>query len=256
MNEKRFSPATRREAFLGLLPFLAFGIAIVIQLSDHLYNIRGHDFEIGVYALILVGMLAGWIRGFPLWSYSYLAWSLILAWSNSDIKVYGKHWGYQAWIPLGVVVLLALLWTRSLQPVIQFFRDIWDDWYRLTLVMFSLGAWAWAYMVYDENHHPYLTLFILASALAAAIGVWFFLRSTGLKGRLFPLVGSYVSMAIISGICYSTWDRHAYYGIPKVEVPWYQALRTSLLPFSFWFLVIFWPILLSLIRSALNRKQV
>lgn len=107
MNEESISPSTRWQAFLGMLPFLAFGVSSVIGKEDYTYHLRGHDAEMVVYTLALVGLLIGWIRGFPLWSYGYLGWSLVWAWSNTNIPIYGAKWEYRIWVPFAITVLIA-----------------------------------------------------------------------------------------------------------------------------------------------------
>jgi len=252
-QETYFSLSSRWQAFLGMLPFFAFGVARMIGIVDHIYNVRGHNVEMGVYSLALAGLLIGWVRGFPLWSYSYLGWSLLLAWANTNIRVYGVDWGYRIWIPFGITVLIALLWTRSLEPIKKFIQDSWNDWTRLSLMMYAMGAWV--FMIYDENHHPFLPGFVLASILVAVGGAWFFLRSTSLKGRVFSIMGSYISGSIISGISYATWDWHAYNGLPKPEEAWYQTLGMTMIGILFWLLILFWPALIAVIQRIFTRRM-
>ena len=150
-QNEHISPSTRWQALIGVLPFLAFGIVSMIGKMDHIYYIRGLYAEMAVYLLVLTGLLVGWIRGFPLWSYSYIGWSLLIAWWNTNARIYGVDWGYRIWIPFGITVLIALLWTRSLKPLKKMLNDIWNNWTRLSLAMFAMGAWI--FMVYDEPHH-------------------------------------------------------------------------------------------------------
>ena len=146
------SPATPWQAFVGALPFLAFGAASMIGKVDHIYHFRGYYADLGFYLLALVGLLIGWIRGFPLWSYSYLGWTLVFAWSWTNTSVAGFDLGYRAWIPLGIVIVIALLWTRSLEALKKMAGGIWNDLTRLSLAMYAFPAWA--ILIYDENHHP------------------------------------------------------------------------------------------------------
>ena len=83
---ERILPSTRRQALIGVLPFLAFGIASMIGKADPVFGIRGHDAEMAVYCLALFGLLIGWIRGFPLWSYGYLGWPLLIAWLKTSLR--------------------------------------------------------------------------------------------------------------------------------------------------------------------------
>jgi hypothetical protein len=252
MNEESISPSTRWQAFLGTLPFLAFGVSSMIGKVDPIYSLRGHDAEMVVYALALAGLLIGWIRGFPLWSYSYLGWSLVLAWANTNMKVNGTNWEYRVWVPLGVTVLIALLWTRSLQPIKKFFRDIGKDWTRLSLTMYALGAWV--SMIYDENHHPYLLAFMLASTLVAAGAAWFFLRSSSIRGRILTLVAGIMIAMIIDSICWATWDWHEYTGIPKQPTTWYKQVWNYIMILFFWGIILFWPFIAESIRRKTTHR--
>jgi len=44
-------------------------------------------------------------------------------------------WGWRAWIPVSVMVVIVLLITRSLRPLFKLFTNIWEDWTRLTFGM-------------------------------------------------------------------------------------------------------------------------
>ena len=247
------SPSTKWHAFIGALPFLAFGVSSMISNVDHLYNIRGHDIEMIVYAISLIGLLIGWIRGFPLWSYSYLGWSLLLALFNTNLRAYAVDWGYRVWIPFGLTVLIAILWTRSLAPIKKLLQDIWNDWTRLSLVMFAFVGFV--YLIYDENHHPNLLLFMAASTLAVAGGVWFFLRSSSLKGRVFSIVGGFIAAAIAGNICYATWDWYAYNGYPKPDEAWYEALGMLIIWTAFYLAILFWPVIIDISHRIIQKRQ-
>jgi hypothetical protein len=246
------SPSTRRQALIGALPVLAFGISRMISEVDH-PPIHGFDVEMVVYGLSLLGLLIGWIQGFPLWSYSYLGWSFLLAYFNTNWGYYGDP-DFQVWIPYGITVLIAILWTHSFTPIKKLFQDIWNDWTRLSLALFAFGGFVW--LIYDSNHHPQLLWFMLASTLAISAGVWFFLRSSSLKGRVFAIIGSFVGAWIISSICGATWDFHAYYGLTKKPTIWYRELRKYIGILSFYSAFLFWPALIALIHRLVSRRSV
>jgi hypothetical protein len=252
MNAEYISPSTRRQAFWGILPFLAFGISSMIDKMDHIYLLHRHSVEMTVYGLVLVGLLIGWIRGFPLWSYSYLGWSLLLAWSNTNISINGIRWGYQVWIPFGITTLIALLWTRSLTPLKKLLRDCWNDWTRLSLTMYTFIAFM--FLIYDENHHPYLMILMIVSTLATAAGAWFFLRSTTLKGRVASIFESFVAIAVIDWVSEATWDWRAYYGVAEVSVPWYLTFLRAVISLIFIAIILFWPAIVEIIHRRINHR--
>ena len=244
--------SSKWETFLGMLPFLAFGLASMLGKVPRPFH-DGYLF-LGFYLLALGGLLVGWVRGFPLWTISYLGWSLVFAWWWSDMHTYGfsifglsiLDWGWITWRPLAVTAIIALLWTRSLQPIKAFFTGIWQDWTRLSLALYTFLAFVW--LLYDENHHPYLLLFMLASTLSVSAGVWFFLSSDRVSGRVFSLLAGFVSLMIIGGICEATWDYRAYYSFPNVPDPWYLTIWRGVIIFSFYAVILLWPALLGWLR--------
>lgn len=119
--------------------------------------------------------------------------------------------------------------------------------------MFTLGALI--FLIYDENHHPQLLVFMLASTLAAAAGAWFFLRSSSVIGRVSSIIGSLIAAAIINGISNATWDWHAYYGYPKPDEAWYKTLGISIVGILFWILLPLWPAIIALIRREKTRQM-
>lgn len=251
MQDEYISPSTRWQALLGILPFLAFGISSLIGKVEHHYLFNPNVAEMAVYGLALVGLLIGWIRDFPLWSYSYLGWSLVLAWSNTNISIYGVRWDYQVWIPLGITVLAALIRTRSTQPLKKLFKDVWLDWTRLTFGLFAFGAFV--SLIFDENHNPYLLLWIALTTIIIATGVWLFLRSSNLIGRVLSIVVSFIASMVPGAISYLTWDWRAYYGLPKSDY-WYDNLGVSPILVLSWLLLLFSPALIVLIQRMTRRR--
>jgi hypothetical protein len=204
-REERLQPSSYTEAFLGVLPFIVCGV-ISILYEAKLPGIHIHIY-LWFYVLVLVGFGVGWVKGFPLWSYGYLGWSLVFAyfWAQSDtpmVRIFGhvitrgENWGWRIWIPLGLTALIALLWTRSLEPLKRFFAEAWRDWTRLSLGMYALVGFMLV-AIYDDNHHPYLLVFMAASTLLSGAGAWAFLRSTTVLGRVLSLAGSMIAGMVL-----------------------------------------------------------
>ena len=254
MHNEYISPSTKGQAFLGMLPFLAFGLSSMLSKVDDLFDFRTYYIYIAFYILALVGLLIGWIRDFPLWSYSSIGWTLVFAWWWTEMRTYGFDWGYRIWIPFGTTVLIALLWTRSLTPIKKILLESWNDWTRLSLAMYTFIAFM--FLIYDENHHPYLLAFMFISTLATAAGAWFFLRSSNLKGRITSIFGGFVAIAVIGGISEATWDWRAYYGIAEMLVPCYLTILRIVISLSFITLILFWPALIGLIQRIVNHRAV
>jgi hypothetical protein len=254
-------PATPVQAILAILPFLAFGTVSFLTKFSQPFN--GGYWFLGFYVLVLVGLLVGWIRHFPLWSYSYLGWTILFVWwwdgmVTNNLTIFGytfkynECWGWQTYLPLGIMILIALLWTRSWQPLKTLIRDIWRDWTRLSLGIFSFGAFV--LVVYDENHHPYLWAFMVATSLVIALAVWFMMRSRGTWQRAFSLGSGFILALILNNISYATWDWHAYYGYPKEPTLWYQEVLNFIFILGVWGVILFWPFVIKLINLTIRKR--
>jgi hypothetical protein len=239
-------PSTRWQAFIGTLPFLAFGVVSMVGKSDQVDGRLSIYIYLAFYLLALSGLLVSWLRGFPLWGYSYLGWVVLFTrwWSYGRIN--GIHLGYYIWSLLCLAVLIALLWTRSFGRVKELFRDVLNDWTRLSLAMYTFIAFV--YLIYDENHHPQLLLFMSASTLAIAAGAWFFLRSASLKGRVVSIVGGFLGGNIIDQVCNNTWDAGAYYGLPDVSTAWYMTVFRTLMVVFALSVILLWPAVIGIYR--------
>jgi hypothetical protein len=246
-------PSTRRQALIGTLPCLAFGFLTMIGEKDHGDPLAYYSLNLAFSLLLFSGLLIGWIREFPLWSYNYLGWSLFFLWIGSNGRIDRIPLAPPVRALFLIMVLIALIWTRSIKPINKLLGDIWNDWTRLSLVMFALVGFAWIAMAYDENHHPQLLWFILAATLLMSAGTWLFLRSTSMRGRILSLIGSFFVGDIISQICYATWDYRAYYGLPESTRTWYQSLGLYFRMRVFWLTILFWPVMIAAIRKVLLK---
>ena len=244
--------STRWQTLIGTLPFLAFGLVSMIGKLDQFNNTRVIFIYLAFYILALSGLLIGWKRGFPLWSYSYLGWSLLCGWWWAFVRIDGIYWGNLIWLLFGIVVYIALIWTRSLSPIQNFIRDVWNDWTRISLAMYTFVAFV--YLIYDENHHPYLLFFMLAATLAIAAGTWFFLRSVSLKGRIVSIWGGFIASNIIGQVCDNTWDAGAYYGLPEGSSPWYMTLFRMFMILSVFTVILLWPAAIGLYQRLINNR--
>ncbi len=246
-------PSTRWQALIGTLPFLGFGIVSMISKVDLVKNNQTIYIYLTFYILVLSGLLISWIQEFPLWSYSYLGWSLLFSWWWSNARINGIYYGSLVWVFFGIVILIALIWTRSLSPVKKFFRDILNDWTRLSMAMYTFVAFV--YLIYDENHHPYLLIFLSASTLAIAAGAWFFLRSASLKGRVASILGGFITSNVIGQICDKTWDAQDYYNLPVGSpTPWYMTVFRTVMILSLFAAILLWPAVISLYQRIINPR--
>lgn len=249
-----------RGALIGTLPFVLFGIASII--GRRIIPFGGIYIDLAVYAIVLLGLLMGLIKGVPRWAYSYLGWVLVYGWQWSNMNTYGlkifgfqiNHWSWQVWPPLLVTIGIALLWSRSLDPLRGLMRGIWQNWTSLSLMMYTFAAFA--QLFYDENHHPYLFAFIIGSTLAISVGAWMFLQNTSTWKQVISLLSGFIAASIIGSISYATWDWATYYGIPQgPSQAWYVSAMRSILIYAFWSVILFWPALVGLLRRATNNHK-
>jgi hypothetical protein len=215
-------PLSANQAGLATLPFLVFGIASLVTKLEYFHTgpaslplwqvLFIHPFLVFNW-LILIGLGAGLLAGFPRWTYSFLGWAMLFAWWWSDMGFYGYFVGWKIWLPLLVVCLVALLIRRSWQPLRSLFVGIRREWTLLVLGFYIL--YSSVFMVYDENHHPYLLVFIAATTLAMSLGAWGYFRTRTPLGRILALVGGLVLATLFSIVNGATWDYRAYYGLPE-----------------------------------------
>lgn len=215
-------PLTLRQTAAAVTPFLLFGLA---SIASKLEAFRTMPANLSLWQvifihpylvfnwLILLGLAAGIITGFPRWAFSYLGWALMFAWWWTGMGFYGYSWEYQIWLPLGVTVGASLIIHRSIKPVKVILTSLWRD-----LTLLSLGVYILytsMFLIADENHNPYLPLFITASSLVACLGAWGFFRSTSPLRRVLSLIGGLALTIPISILNSLTWDYRAYYGLPE-----------------------------------------
>ncbi|MGD8793230.1 MAG: hypothetical protein PVF47_11825, partial [Anaerolineae bacterium] len=152
----------------------------------------------GSYLFILAGLLAGWIRRFPRWSYPYLGYSLLFPLWLARVATPGfqflghsftpnEIWGWRAWLGLEVVAVLALLWTRSLRPLVRLLAGIWRDWTCLSLALYGTLPFV-IWILFDEVHTPYRLPFLIATSLALAAGALAHMQSTTAVRRMASLL--------------------------------------------------------------------
>jgi hypothetical protein len=104
MADESKRPATRWQALFGLLPFMLYGILSLINAGDLGFLLSSIYPFFVFYLFTLLGLLIGWIRGFPLWSYSYLGWSWSLPGGGAICTsagwiAFGFHLGSPSWLP-------------------------------------------------------------------------------------------------------------------------------------------------------------
>ena len=211
-----------KEAILAALPFLLFGLSsLLVKLGVHppyvgglpLWQIMLADPFLLFNWLVLIGLGASLVMGFPRWGYSYLGWAILFGWWWSDMGSYGYHFGREMWLPLLGVILLALLLRRSIQPLRTLFAGLWKEWTLLSFAIYVL--YAHLYMLFDSDHNPHLLILIVATTLGVSLGAWGYFRAGSPMRRMLALMGGLGLVIIVSIVDNATWDFAAYYNLPE-----------------------------------------
>jgi len=261
-NEKTNSQSKtmRWDALIGTLPFVLFGIAKMLSETTR-YHFNAYSY-LAFYVAVLLGLLIGMIKGFPRWTYSYVGWSLVFAWwwtnmGTPGLKLFGTrihHWGWQIWYPLVITIAIAILSTRSFRSIRQMVSGIWQDWTLLSLAIYAFVAFA--SLIYDENHHPYLLAFIAATTIAVCLAVWGFLKSDSGWKRVTSLLAGFVTALVLNNFSYMTQNYAGYYNLPpSPPQPWYTAFDGIIVWTIIYSGIMFWPALIGLIRHIINNRQ-
>lgn len=196
------------EVLLGVIPFLLFGLAYLLKAVAELWQYHGVMLKyinyapLAVYFISAIGLLIGWVRGFPRWSYAYLGMVLYFGWDYSNGRFYGVVYGWRAWIPLIVVALVALLITRSLRPLTRLIQGTWNDWTRLSFALYAFCLPFLTVVFLDMEWGTNELFGLVFDTLLLAAGAIVFLRSrtiwqrvVSLQAAMFILVFKYFSGA-------------------------------------------------------------
>lgn len=222
------APLSGAHAGLAVLPFILYGLAVMLA---YVWNPTVSAFPPPVWEVVLkspylwfalfclAGLTVGLMKGFPRWAQPYLGWTLYFCWWWSNMSTYSYRWDARVWLPPLGALLLAILIRRSLRPVVEILRALWQDW---TLPSFALFIFYCGFSIlFDENHHPALLLFIAAATLAAAAGAWAYYRLARAVPRVLALGGALMALALVQFLGYGTWDFHAYYNLgPGSQFDW------------------------------------
>jgi hypothetical protein len=233
---------------------LVFGIATTFLLAAEIRVGFGATAPPTLFALALWGMLiippagfaAGWILGFPRWSYPYagLAAATALYIANGGtpgLTFFGyptfgdEVWGWRALIPLAAAFMVGLIVTRSLQPIRTFFAQMAADWTRPAYMMTGFLPLI-VFIAFDEVDRRFTFAFELALSVAILLMAGAYLRSTRPGQRVRVLI--FGTLAIIATVSISTSLYWYWLGPENIHIPgaigWMLCISSFLLwPFLF-----------------------
>ena len=255
-------PASWGETLLALVPFLLFPLIFLLSviLTPFIKNLPdpaiGLGIAFGVLGVLLIIMIAGWVKEFPSWVFPYWGFILLITFYMRNFT--GTVFGYQvrgdwwAWMPVAGVVVIGSLWVRSLRPVSVLFKSVWKDWTTLSFVFY--GALPLLVIAaYDEVHNdgPILSVIMLI----LGIGVAVYMRTENRWHRFACLVGGFslgwATLMIHQSIY---WNGRQDYWMPHPG-SWQETLNWTGQFGSTLMLILVAPVLVEFLHWAIKSRQ-
>lgn len=253
------------QVLAGASPFLLFGLATAVRpLSFYIPALRtlgpSTDLLLAVFALTLVGLGLGWVRGFPRWSYPHVSLALTLplyfaGMPTYDLKFlferarYGELLGWRAWIPAIAVLAVALLLTRSLRPLWNLASGIWHDWTRLSFGLYGLLPFLfWAFG--DETSSLAKLVIAAASTVFLTAGALTFMLARDTRERTLCLLGGLAIGMMVTVLTTSIyWDGRVEPWMRAPPERWYVATARGALAIGLFMALLVSPAVLGLARN-------
>lgn len=190
-------PVTWGQALLAAAALLVTGLGLALTGIPALHP-WNRALMFGPCLLVLLGLVVAWLRSFPRWSYPYTGYALLFALWMSRVSTpgltmvgytFGRNdpWGWRAWLPLAVALLLGIVLARSLRPAVRFVTRAWHDWTLLSLSLYG-GLPLLIWLCFDEVHGPLPAGFQVATSLFLAAGAVAYMRSSAGLGRALSLL--------------------------------------------------------------------
>lgn len=276
---KTFPPATGKETLLALVPFLILGLTGIGSQAPMnggvmagLFYLAGFLFLAGILP-ILAGLLAGWLAGFPRWVYPYVFYSFIfsLYLSNAstpglklfNVLIWGREiWGWRAWIPLLLVILLALLLSRPRwEKLSRLAQNVAEDWSLLAFSLYGLLPFT-VFILLDEINHATSFPLAIAAEVLLIVGAFLYMRLPTRGGRVLGLVACAAAAMMVVGIGAQLYWKTHYVNFSTGEeyllpgpVPLGAILTRGILPAIAITLLLLSPGLIALLRRVGNRSS-
>ena len=248
MNGKQLN--SRSETLAAIALFVLCGLGLIFDevplewLPPNWDRSVNGFLKVGTLVLLPIGLCIGWIRSFPRWSYPYVAhvlfFSLIMMNGATPGLLFGRElWGWRAWIPFALVVVISLLITQSLRPLRKFFTNIWEDWTLLTFGLFGSvpllieGA-------FDEMDRLYSLYFMIILTFLMVGTVFIYMQRPAHRERIAVLlIGILLTITLTMAVPTIYWHNHGDTNIMPAVVAGIVV-----------FLVLFSPALISLFPKS------
>jgi hypothetical protein len=220
------------EAMAGMLPFLVFGLGMMIYeiLPRHLVvGPIGFWCYLVLYIIGVIGLGIGWVKGFPRWSYPYAGLVLFIhGWWGDRDNLSGRLFvGPTSAILFWVMVGIVLLVTRSLRPLGQFFKRIWHDWTLLSFGLYSLMPLVLLNVAFDFVTGNYPLPYPIVSSLVLAGVALVYLRSSRMAQRASALLAGMTLCWAVATVEVAIYLHR----VPKLPRYWTGDIRDML---SYW----------------------
>jgi hypothetical protein len=235
----------------GIALFMIWGLALIFGEIPHEWEfpswVQG-VFFVATIALLPIGMCIGWIQSFPRWSYPYVGHVLVFSLYMMNVAtpgfLFGRElWGWRAWIPFLIIACIAILVTRSFQPIIDFFVNIKNDWTRLTFGMFGFMPLLVA-IGFDEMDRLYSLYSMVIITLLMSGAAWFYMRAETQQHRVIALLTGILLTTAITVIAPTLyWQRNGWVN------PSGMAIMGGIVV-----LVMFSPALIGLVNHVVNNR--
>lgn len=243
-------------ATLGaILPLVAFGCVCVMDATARLSigagsgaavmrllwadSLQIATIPIVFYLVLLGGLLAAWLKGFPRWSFSYLGWLLLFLIASLGSAGADSSYVWRIWGPFVATLLLAIVLRPSPEPLRALARSWKQDW-TLSLLA-GLGILPFL-NTFDEMPGPMWArpFWLAVCTVVMVLGVLAYMRISHDGGRAVALLSS-AALGVALGI-----GVRAYY---------WNEMSDSLIAWSLWFAVLMVPALLSAVLKRLRLSR-
>jgi hypothetical protein len=213
--------------WVGIFPFVLLGImALAFEFprewgSGELFRTIGGVLMFGGYLVILIGLLFGALAGFPRWSFPYLIYSVVFALyiSNAstpglvvfNIEMWGRElWGWRAWVPLGVVIILVPILNRHPWKLLKsLWNGVANNWSHLTFGLYGLLP-LFILIGLDEMDNAYSFPAAVGGVVFILIGAIFYLRLKSRFWRTFSLFAfAFLSILAIMATSNLYWNTYS-----------------------------------------------
>ena len=136
-------------------------------------------------------------------------------------------------IPLGGAIAIAILVTRSIDHIIKFFTNIWEDWTLLAFGIFGLIPWrvVISFGIPDRVYMFYIMLALTPLMSSAAL---IHMRAGQQWQRIASLlIGSALMATAAAGVHLLFWQKTELWDyLPYTIVHWISIVLSTLFPYS------------------------